>query len=45
MVGDSMYDLVSMTMKNVDDYLNPEQRAKVVEEDLTGKRRISVKVK
>lgn len=45
MMGASYFDLVTMRLKDLDDYLNPEQRAKVVNEELTAKRRISVKVK
>ncbi|KKN63180.1 hypothetical protein LCGC14_0504500 [marine sediment metagenome] len=45
MGDDAFYQIATVPLKKVDDYLNPEQRAEVLLEDKSGARSLSVKIK
>ncbi len=44
-MGRDFFKIVSVALKDVDDYLNPEQREQCISSDRTGTRSVKVKVK
>ena len=45
MGDEAFYQIATVPLKKVDDYLNPEQRAEVILEDKSGPRSLKVKIK